>query len=105
MACELCIASQILNIPISWRKSEFGARIHWIGWQFEITSGYIALPLVKLEKTAQLHHTDDTIFSYLKEGIGEVGWATELGDSDFSAHAMLASNIIQGPFPCSCKSF
>lgn len=51
MASELCIASQILNISISWRKSKFSAWIHWIGGNFKLhQSGCIALPLVKLEK-------------------------------------------------------
>ena len=82
MACELCIASQILNIPISWRKSEFGARIHWIGWQFEITSGYIALPLVKLEKLrnyiTQMIRSSRTSKKALEKLVGLLNWVTQI---------------------------
>ena len=31
MACICCIFAQVLNIPISWRKTEFGSRVQWIG--------------------------------------------------------------------------
>ena len=82
MACELCIASQILNIPISWRKSEFGARIHWIGCQFEITSGYIALPLVKLEKLrnyiTQMIRSSRTSKKALEKLVGLLNWVTQI---------------------------
>ena len=91
MACELCIASQILNIPISWRKSEFGPRIQWIGWQFEVTSGYIALPLAKLDKLrsyiAQMLRSSRTS----KKALEKTGGAFELGNTSFLADAMLAT--------------
>ena len=82
MACELCIASQILNIPISWRKSEFGPRIQWIGWQFEVTSGYIGLPLAKLDKLrsyiAQMLRSSRTSKKALEKQVGLLNWVTQV---------------------------
>lgn len=43
MASVSCILAQVLNIPFSWRKHEFGPQVTWIGWQFHVTAGYISL--------------------------------------------------------------
>jgi hypothetical protein len=50
MASLCCILAQVLNIPISWRKTEFGPRVQWIGWQFHVTARYISLPQSKIDK-------------------------------------------------------
>ena len=82
MACELCIAAQIFNIPISWRKSEFGPRIRWIGWQFEVTAGYIALPPAKLEKLRSslmhLSRSSRTSKKALEKLVGLLNWVTQV---------------------------
>ena len=53
MASLCCILAQVLHIPISWRKTEFGPRVQWIGWQFHITAGFISLPQNKVDKLAE----------------------------------------------------
>jgi len=68
MACICCIFAQVLNIPISWRKTEFGPRVQWIGWQFHITAGYISLPTNKIDKVF-----DAPILSDLRKILGEIG--------------------------------
>ena len=50
MTSLCCILAQVLNIPISWRKTEFGPRVQWIGWQFHVTARYISLPQSKIDK-------------------------------------------------------
>ena len=50
LATLLCIASQVIRLPISWRKCEFGSKVKWIGWQFFVSSGYLALPEDKLNE-------------------------------------------------------
>ena len=82
MACLCCLMAQILNIPISWRKTEFGPRVQWIGWQFHITAGYISLPTSKIDKLS------DSISSMLKSTrtskksleklVGLLNWVTQI---------------------------
>ena len=50
LARLLCVASQVIRLPISWGKCEFGSKVKRIGWQFYILSGYIALPEDKLQR-------------------------------------------------------
>ena len=41
---------QCVNIPLSWAKLQFGARVVWIGWSFNLRSHSFHLPYEKLEK-------------------------------------------------------
>ena len=41
---------QCFNIPLSWAKLQFGARVVWIGWSFNLRSHSFHLPYEKLEK-------------------------------------------------------
>ena len=50
LATLLCVASQVIRLPISWGKYEFGSKVKWLGWQFYILSGYIALVEDKLQR-------------------------------------------------------
>ena len=99
MACLCCLMAQILNIPISWRKTEFGPRVQWIGWQFHITAGYISLPTNKIDKLS------DSISSMLKstrtfqEITGEIGGTAQLGHTDIFTDEMLASGSLQRSIP------
>ena len=52
----LSIFCQITQIPISWEKSELGARIQWIGWLIIFRAGTISIPQQKIDKlTSYLH--------------------------------------------------
>ena len=64
MACLCCLMAQILNIPISWRKTEFGPRVQWIGWQFHITAAWTSKK--SLEKLVELLNWVTQIFSLMR---------------------------------------
>ena len=79
MASLCCILAQVLNIPISWRKTEFGPRVQWIGWQFHVTAGYISVPQSKIDKlTAYISSMQKSsrTFKNVQEIIGETGGIT-----------------------------
>eukprot|EP00435_Cladocopium_sp_Y103_P037378 s1556_g9.t2 len=57
MATMLSVFCQITQVPISWKKSELGARIQWIGWLINFRAGTISIPPQKIDK----------LLTYLKE--------------------------------------
>jgi len=82
MACLCCILAQVLNIPISWRKIEFGPRVQWIGWQFHVTAGYISLPSNKIDKLSDyissMLKTTRTSKKSLEKLVGLLNWVTQI---------------------------
>ena len=46
----MALLCRSLNIPISWRKCELSHTVHWIGWTFHVSAGFIALPEPKRQK-------------------------------------------------------
>ena len=48
-----CIFCQLTQIPISWRKSELGSQISWIGWNFNFRAGTDQIPESKIQKLKQ----------------------------------------------------
>ena len=48
---------QCFNIPLSWAKLQFGARVVWIGWSFNLRSHSFHLPYEKLEKLGTMLST------------------------------------------------
>ena len=53
-AAVIAILCILTGLPISWKKCEVGATIVWIGWSFNIRSGYVTLPDVKRRKLVEL---------------------------------------------------
>ena len=53
MTCIYCIFARALNLPNSWRKTEFSLRVQWSGWQFHITAEYINLPTNKIDELSE----------------------------------------------------
>lgn len=81
-ATMLCIFSQLLAIPISWGKCELSGCIHWIGWSFNFTAGYIEVPRRKLDKLLQyireMKRSTRTTRRNLEKLIGLAMWLTQL---------------------------
>ena len=82
VATFLALPCRVLNIPISWRKTELDVSIHWIGWSFHFSAGYIAIPKEKRVKLIQyidqLVRHSRTPRTYLEKVIGLIMWITQL---------------------------
>ena len=81
-AALCCIFCQITRIPVSWRKSELGSVVTWIGWQFNFRAGVITLPRPKFEKIksylAELRRSRKTTRKLLEKTIGLLMWITQI---------------------------
>ena len=82
LATLLCIASQVVRLPISWGKCEFGTKLKWIGWNFYILAGYLALPEDKLQKLAdqlkELRRSERCSKKSLEKAVGLLNWLTQV---------------------------
>ena len=82
MATMLCIASQVVRLPISWGKCEFGTKLKWIGWNFYVFAGYLALPEDKLHKLSEqlkeLRRSDRCSKKSLEKAVGLLNWLTQV---------------------------
>ena len=82
MGTMLSIFCQITQIPISWKKSELGARIHWIGWLINFRAGTISIPQPKIDKlTSYLHEmlkSSKTSRKALEKLIRLLMWLTQI---------------------------
>ena len=82
VASYIALLRRILNIFISWRKTELDISIHWIGWSFHVSAGYIEIPQDKRDKLVryiqQLQRHSRTPRTYLDKTIGLLMWITQL---------------------------
>ena len=82
VATFLALLCRILNIPISWKKTELDISIHWIGWSFHFSAGYIEIPQDKRTKLLryiqQLLRHSRIPRTYLEKVIGLITWITQL---------------------------
>ena len=83
LAATLCtIFCQIMRIPISWRKTEMGSSITWVGWKFNFRAGVLSIPQAKLDKVrdyvAHLRRSSKTNRKHLEKTIGLLMWITQL---------------------------
>ena len=82
MASLLCVASQVIRLPISWGKCEFGSRVKWIGWKFYIHAGYISLPEDKIDRLTEaireLLRSKRTSKRSLEKVVGMLNWLTQV---------------------------
>ena len=53
-AAALAILCILLQLPISWKKCEFGRTITWIGWQIHILCGFVCIPAEKRARILSL---------------------------------------------------
>ena len=53
-AAFTCALMQAFLLPISWRKAELAAEIHWIGWHFNFSVGTVHLQAAKRTKLLDL---------------------------------------------------
>ena len=76
-----CVVSSIFQL-YSWKKTELDVSIHWIGWSFHFSAGYIAIPKEKRDKLIhyiqQLVRHSRTPRTYLEKVIGLIMWITQL---------------------------
>ena len=81
-ASLIVIFCQLCRIPISWRKCELGPSIRWIGWDWNLSVGYVSLPFTKLDKIKsliqKLSHSDRTSRKTLEQFLGLAMWITQL---------------------------
>ncbi|CAL1156897.1 unnamed protein product [Cladocopium goreaui] len=49
-ATLLCIFCQLLEIPISWKKTAMHSSIDYIGWKFNFNAGIVTIPIEKILK-------------------------------------------------------
>ena len=81
-AALLCVLVLCCRIPISWKKLELASTISWIGWRFHFSSGFVELPMNKLDKIRrylqQLSQSSRTTRKDLEKFIGIMMWVTQL---------------------------
>ena len=82
LATLLCVASQVIRLPISWGKYEFGSKVKWIGWQVYILSGYIALAEDKLQRLTnqlkELRRSERCCKKSLEKAVGLLNWLAQV---------------------------
>ena len=90
VATFLALLCRILNIPISWRKTELDVSIHWIGWSFHFSAGHIEIPKDKRDKflrnLQQLLNYSRTPRTYL-----ENHWVDYVDHPTVPSHEILGS--------------
>ena len=73
---------QSFGIPLSWGKLQFGARVAWIGWTFEMRSHSFTLPAAKIQKLAHaIRAVTSGTFFHVKDVqrlVGLMQWVTQL---------------------------
>ena len=81
-AAMICLICQIVNIPVSWQKCELAFSIQWIGWKIHFRSGFIEIPLTKIDKFLGYLHSmgrsSRTSKRNLEKLIGLALWLTQL---------------------------
>eukprot|EP00435_Cladocopium_sp_Y103_P046824 s1882_g13.t1 len=82
IATLISIFCQITQIPISWKKSELGARIQWIGWLINFRAGTISIPPQKIDKLLTYLHemlrSSKSNRKALEKLIGLLMWITQI---------------------------
>ena len=81
-ATMICLFCQIVNIPVSWQKCELAFSIQWIGWKIHFRSGFIEIPMQKIDKFLGYLHSmgrsSRTSKRNLEKLIGLALWLTQL---------------------------
>ncbi|CAL1144831.1 unnamed protein product [Cladocopium goreaui] len=81
-ATLLCIFCQLLDIPISWKKTAMHSSIDYIGWKFNFNAGIVTIPIEKILKLRgyieHLVSQPRTTRKSLEKLIGLAMWITQL---------------------------
>ena len=81
-ATLLCIFCQLLEIPISWKKTAMHSSIDYIGWKFNFNAGIVTIPIEKILKLRgyieHLISQPRTTRKSLEKLIGLAMWVTQL---------------------------
>ncbi|CAL1128619.1 unnamed protein product [Cladocopium goreaui] len=81
-ATLLCIFCQLLEIPISWKKTAMHSSIDYIGWKFNFNAGIVTIPTEKILKLRgyieHLVSQPRTTRKSLEKLIGLAMWITQL---------------------------
>ncbi|CAL1142863.1 unnamed protein product [Cladocopium goreaui] len=81
-ATLLCIFCQLLEIPISWKKTAMHSSIDYIGWKFNFNAGIVTIPIEKILKLRgyieHLVSQPRTTRKSLEKLIGLAMWITQL---------------------------
>ncbi|CAL1165786.1 unnamed protein product [Cladocopium goreaui] len=81
-ATLLCIFCQLLEIPISWKKTAMHSSIDYIGWKFNFNAGIVTIPIEKILKLRgyieHLISQPRTTRKSLEKLIGLAMWLTQL---------------------------
>ena len=81
-AAMLCVFCQILEIPISWKKTALSSCVDYVGRQFNSYAGIVTIPTPKIQKLrgyiAHLLQQPRTSRKSLEKLIGLAMWVTHL---------------------------
>ena len=82
LATLFSITSLVVGLPISWKKTELGASVQWIGWRFHVLAGYVELPLSKVHKLQDyikgILKSSRTSKRSLEKLVGLLNWVTQV---------------------------
>ena len=78
-ATLLCIFCQLLEIPISWKKTAMHSSIDYIGWKFNFNAGIVTIPIEKILKLrGYIEHLISQHTNY-SQVFGETYWRWQCG--------------------------
>lgn len=92
-----CIFCQLTQIPISWRKSELGSQISWIGWNFNFRAGTEQIPESKIQKLKQYIQQLLQSSRCTRKQLKKNDWFAHVDYPAFSTFAYLDSLFIFRP--------
>ena len=82
MACLIICLLATINAPISWKRAQFGPRITWCGWTFDLSADTVQLAQTivakLLQQLAELRRGPKVPRKTLEACLGLLMWATFL---------------------------
>ncbi|CAL1138035.1 unnamed protein product [Cladocopium goreaui] len=96
-ATLLCIFCQLLEIPISWKKTAMHSSIDYIGWKFNFNAGIVTIPI---EKILKLRGYIEHLISQprtTRKSLGETYWPGNVDYSIISTYADLDPLLVPRP--------
>ena len=78
----LCLFFQIFDVPLSWKRLEFGCQVDWIGWRFNFSQGVAIVQPAKRDKfialVTHLLSRSRTTRKDIEKFVGLALWITQL---------------------------
>ena len=82
MPCLIICLLATINAPISWKRAQFGPRITWCGWTFDLSTDTVQLVQTivakLLQQLAELRRAPKVPRKTLEACLGLLMWATFL---------------------------